>query len=54
MSTDLTCSAQQALQGDSGRWQIEVGNFYLKTQLGLSDFRLRPMKRWTSIWLLCF
>ena len=41
MSTDLTRSAQQALQGYSGRWSCEVGNFYLKTQLGLSDFRVQ-------------
>ncbi len=41
MSTDLTRSAQQALQGYSGRWSCEVGNFYLKTQLGLRDFRVR-------------
>ena len=41
MSTDLTRSAKQALQGYSGRWSCEVGNFYLKTQLGLSDFRVR-------------
>jgi hypothetical protein len=41
MSTDLARSAQQALQGYSGRWSCEVGNFYLKTQLGLSDFRVR-------------
>lgn len=41
MSTDLTRSAQQALQGYSGRWSCEVGNFYLKTQLGLGDFRVQ-------------
>ena len=41
MSTDLTRSAQQALQGYSGRWSCEVDNFYLKTQLGLSDFRVQ-------------
>jgi len=41
MSTDLTRSAQQALQGYSGRWSCELGNFYLKTQMGLSDFRVR-------------
>ena len=41
MSTDLTRSAHQALQGYSGRWSCEVGNFYLKTQLGLTDFRVR-------------
>jgi len=44
MSTDLTRSAQQALQGYSGRWSCEVGNFYLKTQLGLSDFRVRAFQ----------
>jgi len=41
MSTDLTRSAQQALQGYSGRWSCEVDNFYLKTQLGLTDFRVQ-------------
>lgn len=41
MSTDLTRSAHQALQGYSGRWSCEVSNFYLKTQLGLSDFRVQ-------------
>jgi hypothetical protein len=41
MSTDLTRSAQQALQGYSGRWSCEVSNFYLKTQLGLADFRVQ-------------
>lgn len=41
MSTDLTRSAQQALQGYRGRWSCEVDNFYLKTQLGLADFRVR-------------
>jgi hypothetical protein len=41
MSTDLTRSAQQALQGYSGRWSCEVSNFYLKTHLGLTDFRVR-------------
>jgi DDE superfamily endonuclease len=41
MSTDLTRSAQQALQGYRRRWSCEVVNFYLKTQLGLADFRVR-------------
>lgn len=44
MSTDLTRSAQQALQGYSGRWSCEVGNFYLKTHLGLADFRVRAFQ----------
>jgi len=41
MSTALTRSAQRALQGYRGRWSCEVVNFYLKTQLGLSDFRVQ-------------
>ena len=39
--TDLACSAKQALQGYAWRWSCEVVNFYLKTQLGLADFRLQ-------------
>jgi DDE family transposase len=41
MSTDLTRSAHQALQGYRRRWSCEVLNFSLKTQLGLADFRVR-------------
>lgn len=41
MCTDLTRSAQPALQGYGGRWSCEVLNFYLKTQLGLADFRVQ-------------
>jgi hypothetical protein len=41
MCTDLTRSAHQALQGYQGRWSCEVLNFYLKTQLGLADFRVQ-------------
>jgi hypothetical protein len=39
--TDLACSAKQALQGYTWRWSCEVVNFFLKTQLGLTDFRVR-------------
>jgi hypothetical protein len=39
--TDLACSAKQALQGYAWRWSCEVVNFYLKTQLGLADFRIQ-------------
>ena len=39
--TDLTCSAKQALQGYTWRWSCEVVNFYLKTQVGLTDFRVQ-------------
>jgi hypothetical protein len=41
MSTALTRSADQALQGYRGRWSCEVVNFYLKTQMGLADFRVQ-------------
>ena len=41
LSTDTTLKAQQALQGYGWRWSCEVANFYLKTQLGLGDFRVQ-------------
>jgi hypothetical protein len=41
MSTALTRTAQSALQGYQGRWSCEVVNFYIKTQLGLVDFRVQ-------------
>jgi len=40
-STRLTCTAQAIMQGSSSRWSCEVVNFYLKTHLGLADFRVR-------------
>ncbi|MGH8710799.1 MAG: transposase [Burkholderiales bacterium] len=39
-STRVGCKPQAILQGYTGRWSCEVVNFYLKVQLGLSDFRL--------------
>ncbi|MBU0493073.1 MAG: transposase [Chloroflexi bacterium] len=39
--TDLTCSTKQALQGYAWRWSCEVVNFFLKTRLGLADFRVQ-------------
>jgi hypothetical protein len=41
MSTDISCSTKAVLQGYSWRWSCEVVNFYIKTQLGLADFRVR-------------
>jgi len=41
MSTDFSCSTKRVLQGYSWRWSCEVVNFYIKTQLGLADFRVR-------------
>lgn len=43
-STRMTCTAQTILQGYYWRWSCEVVNFYLKTQLGLSDFRVRSFE----------
>jgi len=40
LSTDLARSVGQTLRGYGGRWSCEVVNFYVKTQLGLSDFRV--------------
>jgi hypothetical protein len=43
-STRLTCKPQEILQGYYWRWSCEVVNFYLKTQLGLADFRVRSFE----------
>lgn len=42
--TDLTCSAKQTLQGYTWRWSCETVNFYLKTQVGLADFRVQSFE----------
>lgn len=42
--TDLTCSAKQALQGYTWRWSCETVNFYVKTQLGMADFRVQSFE----------
>ncbi len=44
MSTDLARSVGQILRGYGGRWSCEVVNFYVKTQLGLADFRVRSFE----------
>jgi hypothetical protein len=52
LSTDLARSAAQALQGYGRRWSCEVDNFYLKTQLGLADFRLQSYEavdKWCAV-----
>jgi len=41
LSTDLARSVVETLRGYGGRWSCEVVNFYVKTQLGLADFRVR-------------
>ena len=42
--TDFTCSAKQTLQGYTWRWSCETVNFYLKTQIGLADFRVQSFE----------
>ncbi len=52
LSTDLTLPAQKALQGYGRRWSCEVDNFYLKTQVGLADFRVQPYEavdKWCAV-----
>jgi len=44
LCSDTSRSAQQALQGYHWRWSCEVANFYLKTQLGLDDFRVQSFQ----------
>lgn len=41
LSTDLARSVGETLRGYGGRWSCEVVNYYVKTQLGLADFRVR-------------
>jgi len=40
--TDLSLETQTALQIYAHRWGCETDNVYLKTRLGLGDFRVRP------------
>jgi DDE superfamily endonuclease len=44
LSTDLARSVVETLRGYGGRWSCEVVNFYVKTQLGLADFRVRSFE----------
>jgi len=44
LSTDLARSVIETLRGYGGRWSCEVVNFYVKTQLGLADFRVRSFE----------
>ena len=44
LSTDLARSVVETLRGYGGRWSCEVVNFYVKTQLGLADFRVRSVE----------
>jgi hypothetical protein len=57
LCTDLSLSAQIVLNWYKKRWPCEVDNFYLKTRLGLGDFRVRSYEagnKWFAIVLLAF
>ncbi|MCW5971583.1 MAG: transposase [Blastocatellales bacterium] len=41
---DWAARPNRSCRGYSGRWSCEVVNFYLKTQLGLADFRVRSFE----------
>jgi len=52
LTTDLSLSEQEALEGYEHRWPVEVDNFYLKTRLGLGDFRVQSVEateRWMAL-----
>jgi hypothetical protein len=52
MSTDLALPAVKALQGYGRRWSCEIDNLYLKTQLGLADFRVQryeAVEKWCAV-----
>lgn len=44
LCTDTSLSARQGLGYYSQRWAVEVDHLYLKTRLGLEDFRLRSVE----------
>jgi hypothetical protein len=51
-STDLALPAQKALQGYGRRWSCEIDNLYLKSQLGLADFRVQryaAVEKWCAV-----
>lgn len=55
--TDCTCTAKEALQGYAWRWSCETANFYLKTQVGLADFRVQSyeaVERYVAVVLLAW
>jgi hypothetical protein len=54
MSTDLSLSAHRALTWYLKRWPCEVANLYLKTRLGLGDFRLRSFEAIEKYHITCW
>jgi hypothetical protein len=57
MSTDLDLSAQEVCDHYQRRWSVEVDNFYLKTRLGLGDFRVQSVEaieKWYALVFLTY
>jgi hypothetical protein len=51
---DPTLTPQEILTYYTLRWGCEVDYLYLKTRLGLEDFRLRSMEAITKFWAVVF
>jgi len=54
LCTDTSLSAKEALSLYTRRWAIEIDYLYLKTRLGLGDFRLRSMEGINRYFTLVF
>jgi hypothetical protein len=54
LCTDTSLSAREALSLYVRRWAIEIDYLYLKTRLGLGDFRLRSMEGINRYFTLVF
>lgn len=54
LCTDVSLSAKEALSLYTRRWAIEIDYLYLKTRLGLGDFRLRSMEGINRYFTLVF
>lgn len=54
LCTDTSLSAKEALSLYSRRWAVEIDYLYLKTRLGLGDFRLRSMEGINRYFTLVF
>jgi len=54
LCTDPTLTPQEILPSYALRWGCEVDYLYLKTRLGLEDFRLRSVEAITKFWAVVF
>jgi len=57
LSTVIELPAQEVFEHYQGRWSVEVDNFYLKTRLGLGDFRVQSVEaieKWYALVFLTY